>query len=126
MGSCPFCDRLATGHAVAANAAAAAFPDAFPVAEGHILVVPRRHVEDLFTLAEEEWLGVWVLVRAVRSQVREKADGWNVGVNVGTAGGQTIGHAHVHVIPRRDGDVPDPRGGVRWVLPVRADYWTKR
>jgi diadenosine tetraphosphate (Ap4A) HIT family hydrolase len=125
MENCPFCDRVATDHVATASALAMAFPDAYPVAEGHLLVVPHRHVEDLFALAEDEWHGLWALVREVQAQA-PPADGWNLGVNAGTAAGQTVAHAHVHLIPRRAGDVPDPRGGVRWVIPDRADYWTQR
>jgi diadenosine tetraphosphate (Ap4A) HIT family hydrolase len=125
MEDCPFCMRITAGDVTSASATAVAFPDAYPVAEGHLLVVPRRHVEDLFTLGEEDWYGVWALVREVQAQA-PSADGWNVGVNAGTTAGQTVAHAHVHLIPRHVGDVPDPRGGVRWVLPDRADYWTDR
>jgi diadenosine tetraphosphate (Ap4A) HIT family hydrolase len=125
MTDCPFCTRLAAGEVSAASATAAAFPDAYPVAEGHLLVIPRRHVEDLFALPVDEWDGVWGLVRQVQAQA-PPAEGWNLGVNAGPAAGQTVAHAHVHLIPRRAGDVPDPRGGVRWVLPDRADYWSGR
>lgn len=128
MSDCPFCVRAADGETVAANAAAVAFPDAFPVAAGHTLACPRRHVADLFALGADEWAGVWTLVREVQRLLATEvdADGWNVGVNAGQAAGQTVEHAHVHLIPRRAGDVADPRGGVRWVLPDHADYWSQR
>ena len=128
MSDCPFCVRAAGGETVAANDAAVAFPDAFPVAAGHTLVCPRRHVADLFALDESEWGEVWALVRKVQRLLATEvdADGWNVGVNAGEAAGQTVEHAHVHLIPRRAGDVADPRGGVRWVLPDQADYWSQR
>ena len=108
------------------TATALAFADAFPVTEGHTLVCPRRHVADLFQLHEHEWDGLWRLVRHVQQRLAAEvpADGWNVGVNAGAAAGQTVEHAHVHLIPRRIGDVVDPRGGVRWLLPNRADYWS--
>ncbi len=128
MGRCPFCVRVDADEVEATSPTAVAFADAYPVAVGHTLVCPRRHVADLFALNDEEWTGVWSLVRAV--QQRLAADlhpaGWNVGVNVGPAAGQTVLHAHVHLIPRRVGDATDPRGGVRWVLPDRADYWSSR
>jgi diadenosine tetraphosphate (Ap4A) HIT family hydrolase len=126
--TCPFCERAAEGELLAANAVAVAFPDAYPLAEGHTLVCPRWHVVDLFTLEEDAWVGLWALVRDVRRRLDADidADGWNLGVNAGRAAGQSVEHAHVHLIPRRAGDVADPRGGVRWVLPDRADYWSGR
>lgn len=104
-----------------------AFPDAFPVSDGHMLVVPRRHIERLETLTTEEWEDLFALVYRICQEVaaRPGVDGLNVGVNSGEAAGQTIEHAHVHVIPRRQGDVPDPRGGVRHVIPDKADYWSR-
>jgi diadenosine tetraphosphate (Ap4A) HIT family hydrolase len=125
---CPFCRRLAGGEVVAGSVHAVAFPDAFPVAEGHTLVCPRRHVASVFDLDSSEWGDLWALLREVRHRLADRypAEGWNIGVNVGATAGQTVEHAHVHLIPRRAGDVTDPRGGVRWVLPERADYWSGR
>ncbi len=93
--------------------------------EGHTLVVPERHVASLFDLDAEERADVWRLVDEVRAALLEShgPDGFNVGVNDGAAAGQTVWHAHVHVIPRYAGDVPDPRGGIRWVVPETASYW---
>ncbi len=110
------------------SAHSVALRDGYPVAPGHILVIPRRHVASVFDLRPEEWDDLWALVRRIRGEVPElrAADALNVGINDGPAAGQTVAHAHVHVIPRRHGDVPDPRGGVRWVLPASADYWTPR
>ncbi len=92
-----------------------------------MLVVPKRHVASLFDLSEVEQFAVWMLVAKVRATLMAelKPDGFNVGVNDGTAAGQTVMHAHVHVIPRRNGDVADPRGGVRWIMPSKASYWAK-
>jgi diadenosine tetraphosphate (Ap4A) HIT family hydrolase len=125
---CPFCARIDAGDVAGSSQGAVAFPDAYPVAPGHTLVCPRRHVEDLFRLADDEWDEVWSLVRVMRRELAATldADGWNIGVNVGPAAGQTVEHAHVHLIPRLSGDVADPRGGVRWVLPERAAYWRGR
>ena len=122
---CPFCQRLASGDVTEANAQAVAFTDAYPVAAGHTLVVPRRHVASVFDLAAEEYAALWALVAVVRARLATGpgALDFTLGVNDGAAAGQTVGHAHVHVIPRRAGDVRDPRGGVRWVLPERAGYW---
>jgi diadenosine tetraphosphate (Ap4A) HIT family hydrolase len=89
------------------------------------LVVPARHVADFFALSAEEQADVWRLVAEVRVDLARRfaPDGFNVGLNAGLAAGQTVDHAHIHVIPRFAGDVPDPRGGVRWVLPAKAAYW---
>ena len=99
--------------------------DAYPLAPGHLLVVPTRHVESLFSLSPEDQTALWALVAEARELLIEelRPDGFNIGVNDGAAAGQTVAHAHVHVIPRREGDVPDPRGGIRWVIPDRAPYW---
>ncbi len=126
-GHCPLCARIARGDAVAASpdGLAVAIRDAYPVAEGHTLVIPRRHEPDLLGLSAAETASLWELVHEVARRVLAEtgADGFNVGVNAGVAAGQTVMHVHVHVIPRRLGDVPDPRGGVRWVLHERAPYW---
>jgi diadenosine tetraphosphate (Ap4A) HIT family hydrolase len=90
-----------------------------------MLVVPTRHEGSFFALSREEQDDIWRLVAEVRNDLRDRLspEGFNVGVNDGTVAGQTVDHAHVHVIPRFTGDVRDPRGGVRWVLPERAAYW---
>lgn len=93
-----------------------------------MLVVPRRHEADYFALTVQEQAAMWSLVGLARERVqREKTpDGWNLGVNVGAAAGQTVGHAHIHLIPRYAGDVEDARGGIRWIIPARARYWEPR
>jgi diadenosine tetraphosphate (Ap4A) HIT family hydrolase len=90
-----------------------------------MLVVPRRHVASLFDLPEGEQAALWRLVAQVRSKLMAELqpDGFNIGVNDGLAAGQTVMHAHIHVIPRRLGDIADPRGGIRWVMPAKAMYW---
>lgn len=128
LPSCPFCGRVAAGEVTDSLGEAVAFPDSFPVARGHALVAPRRHVCDLLELTGAEWRDVWLLVEKVAARLRAEdgADGLNLGANIGVAAGQTVSHAHVHVIPRLHGDVPDPRGGVRCVIPARARYWEDR
>ena len=123
--ACPFCDRIAVGDLIAANDSAAALFDGYPLNPGHCLVVPRRHVADFFDLSQAEQADVWRLVAEIKARLdKERAPaGYNVGINVGAAAGQTVWHAHVHLIPRRAGDVEDPRGGVRWVIPAKAPYW---
>ena len=125
MADCPFCRRIAESAIVAGNELAVAFPDGYPVSPGHMLIVPRRHIPDFFQLTAEEQAAVWNLVAPVRRHIEEhhSPDGYNLGVNVGPAAGQTIAHAHFHVIPRYARDVEDPRGGIRWVIPKKAAYW---
>ena len=105
--------------------AAASVLDGFPISKGHCLVVPKRHVASLFELPGDEMRDVWALVERTRKLLRKRfrPDGFNVGVNDGIAAGQTVAHAHVHLIPRYKGDVADPRGGIRWVIPAKAKYW---
>jgi diadenosine tetraphosphate (Ap4A) HIT family hydrolase len=95
------------------------------VADGHTLIVPRRHVGSVYGLSAVEQEAIWTLVARVREELltRLAPDGFNIGLNDGLAAGQTVPHAHVHVIPRWNGDVPDPRGGVRWVVADKARYW---
>lgn len=121
---CPFC-RLEKHRIRLESEFAVAFLDGFPVTQGHTLVVPKQHVASLFELSAEEQASVWALVAQVRASLLAdfQPDGFNVGLNDGTAAGQTVMHAHVHVIPRRHEDVADPRGGVRWVVPDKAAYW---
>lgn len=125
---CPFCRKIDGGEVALAAELAVVLRDQFPVSPGHLLIVPRRHVADLFELTAAEQAAVWRLVPEARKLVERhnRPDGYNVGINVGAAAGQTVEHAHVHVIPRYAGDVPDPRGGVRWVVPGKAGYWEDR
>jgi diadenosine tetraphosphate (Ap4A) HIT family hydrolase len=124
---CAFCKPpperiwLATEHALV-------FADSFPISEGHTLVIAVRHVASVFDLSQEEQAAIWTLVGTVRAMVQERLhpDGFNIGINDGTAAGQTIAHALIHVIPRRKGDVPDPRGGIRWVIRDKAPYWDQK
>jgi diadenosine tetraphosphate (Ap4A) HIT family hydrolase len=126
--ACPFCAAAERRDILAANHHAVAISDAYPVNPGHALIVSRRHVADLFDLSADEQAALWALLPIVTRTLDKvhSPSGYNVGVNVGAAAGQTVGHVHVHVIPRYDGDVADPRGGVRWVLPDRANYWSSR
>jgi ATP adenylyltransferase len=99
--------------------------DAFPVAHGHLLAIPRRHESDYFSLGPAEVRACQQLLEQGRELLAEgdaSIEGFNVGVNCGTVAGQTVMHAHVHLIPRRRGDTPNPRGGVRGVVAGKADY----
>jgi len=125
MDSCPFCLRIRQRELALEAPLAVALPDGFPLNPGHTLVVPRRHVASYFDLTQDEQAELWSLVARTKAQLDERhhAAGYNVGINIGEVAGQTVGHAHVHLIPRHAGDVADPRGGIRWVIPERAAYW---
>ena len=120
---CPFC-HLPSERVVAANERALAVADAFPVTAGHTLVIPKRHVGCFFDLDLSEVEAVFQLLRVTREWLEQMhhPSGFNVGVNIGFAAGQTIMHAHVHLIPRYSGDVPEPAGGVRNVIPGKGRY----
>lgn len=122
---CVFCRELGEGHAIAEFGEAAALLDGFPVSEGHTLIVPKRHVADLFELGDGDIRDIWLLLRQVRDEIIRRDPSiraFNIGVNSGTDAGQTVPHAHVHLIPRRRGDTPDPRGGIRGVIPEQMSY----
>ena len=121
---CPFCPLLPTS-VIAENATCVALRDGYPVSPGHTLIVPRRHVASFFDLTADENRDMMDLVEVVRADLddRYSPNGYNIGLNEGTAAGQTVMHVHLHVIPRHEGDVSDPRGGIRWVLPKTAPYW---
>jgi diadenosine tetraphosphate (Ap4A) HIT family hydrolase len=99
--------------------------DAYPVSPGHSLVIPRRHVRSFFELTRTERIGVLELLDEAKKALDDELGpkGYNIGINDGPAAGQTIGHLHIHLIPRFDGDQADPRGGVRWIFPEKAAYW---
>ncbi|MBC2723865.1 MAG: HIT family protein, partial [Desulfosporosinus sp.] len=94
------------------------------VNEGHVLIVPKRHVVSLFDATQEEITSIWKLIEGVKELLDQRfhSNGYNIGVNVGAAAGQTIFHMHVHVIPRYDGDVEDPRGGIRKIKKSLVPY----
>lgn len=108
------------------NAHAFWIRDGFPVSRGHSLVIPRRHLASFFEATQEERSALLALLDDARAAAiaEFQPDGFNIGINDGAAAGQTVPHLHIHLIPRYAGDVQDPRGGIRWVLPERADYWT--
>lgn len=123
---CPFC-TLPESRVARRTPLALVVPDAYPVSPGHALIIPVRHVPSFFEATSEERFAVLEALDWARLDViaRHAPDGFNVGINDGTAAGQTIMHLHLHLIPRYAGDSPDPRGGVRWLFPEKAAYWTK-
>lgn len=121
---CPFChlpaERIAGG-----NALGLIVRDAYPVSTGHTLIIPRRHIGSFFELTTEERNALMALLDQARNELQSshQPQGYNIGINDGPAAGQTVPHLHIHLIPRYQGDLPDPRGGVRWVIPAKARYW---
>jgi len=121
---CAFCD-LDASRIIAENSLCFAIRDAFPVTERHTLIMPKRHVADYFLLYQPELNAVHSLLLDMKTEIAgqdEAVSGFNVGVNEGAAAGQTIFHCHVHLIPRRVGDVVNPRGGVRGVIRTKQSY----
>jgi diadenosine tetraphosphate (Ap4A) HIT family hydrolase len=124
QSDCIFCN-LPADRVIASNALAFAIRDNHPVTQLHTLVIPKRHAKTFFDLFEPERRAINRLLDELRTDVMKKdvsVSGFNIGMNSGDTAGQTIGHAHVHLIPRRQGDVQDPRGGVRGVIPGKAIY----
>ncbi len=124
---CPFCN-LPTVRIVGENEHAFWIRDSFPVSPGHSLVIPKRHIASFFDATPQERISLLELLdwAKVAAEAEFQPNGYNVGINDGLAAGQTVPHLHLHLIPRFKGDLADPRGGVRWVIPEKADYWTKR
>ena len=119
MTDCVFC-RAAKERTFLGNSLAVAIWDEFPVTPMHALIVPRRHAEDRFLLSSDEVAACDELIRLVREIVRQRdpsVDGFNIGENIGEVAGQTVFHSHIHLIPRRRGDVEYPRGGIRHIIP---------
>lgn len=121
---CAFC-TLPQQRLIAENAMAIAIRDGYPVSPGHTLLIPRRHVGSFFEMSGQERGDLLALLDRAKLALDEEfqPQGYNIGINDGMAAGQTVPHLHVHLIPRYDGDLPDPRGGVRWVIPDKAKYW---
>jgi diadenosine tetraphosphate (Ap4A) HIT family hydrolase len=122
---CPFCGPEILAQAVQEHRSVFAIVDRYPVTPGHHLVIPKRHRVDYFTMTAQERADADDLLRYLSGKLADSDPaiaGFNVGANAGSAAGQTVMHAHIHLIPRRPGDTPDPRGGVRAVIPGKAVY----
>ena len=120
---CVFCD---IDHSKITNQNTLAYvtPDKFPVTKGHTLIIPKRHVTDYFGLSESEITAINSLIfkKKEKLSLDITIEGYNIGVNCGKVAGQTVFHCHIHLIPRRKGDVENPRGGVRHVISGKGDY----
>ena len=124
---CLFCNTEKSGIDHENNLAYASY-DTYPVSDYHCLIIPKRHVKDYFELTNEELIACNDLVKIVKEEIINKDNtvkAFNIGVNVGKISGQSIMHCHIHLIPRREGDVENPQGGVRSVIPKKQHYKPK-
>ena len=122
--ACLFCE-IPKERVIAENALAYAIRDGFPVTPLHTLIIPKRHATTYFELLEEEILACNELIKNLRASIQSEdqtVDGFNIGMNAGESAGQTVFHCHIHLIPRRLGDVENPRGGVRHLIPGKGYY----
>ena len=121
---CVFCS-LPPERVIDENSTALAIRDGYPVSPGHTLLIPKRHTGSFFDLSELERADILTLLDRAKLFLDKEfqPQGYNIGINDGPAAGQTVPHLHVHLIPRYDSDVLDPRGGVRWVIADKAKYW---
>ena len=122
--TCIFCS-IDTSRVIARNKLAYAIKDGFPVTQEHTLIIPHRHAETFFDLTKDEISACLNLLREQRNHIIENdssVTGFNIGINAGASAGQTVFHCHIHLIPRRTGDVEDPRGGIRHVIPNKGYY----
>lgn len=127
--TCPFCGIHQTpshNSIVQSNEHAFLIRDGYPVSEGHSLIIPHRHTASFFDLTPTEQEAMFALLEQAKAELDNQYQpaGYNIGINDGAAAGQTVPHCHMHVIPRYEEPGKDPRGGVRWVVPERADYWS--
>ena len=125
---CLFCN-IKEGGVVHENDFAYASFDSYPVSKDHCLIIPKRHIKDYFELSKEELIACDKLVKIVKDEIinnDQSVKGFNLGTNIGKVSGQSIFHCHFHLIPRRDGDVENPQGGVRSVIPSKQHYTRKK
>jgi ATP adenylyltransferase len=122
---CIFCNKAKGGQILHENDYAFATLDGYPVSEGHTLIIPKRHFPDYFDITQKEHIAVHDIIKIRRKELLRadsSIEGFNTGANSGEVAGQTIWHCHIHLIPRRTGDTPNPRGGIRGVIPDRMSY----
>jgi len=121
---CLFCNTKESGIA-AENEFAYASYDSYPVSDFHCLIIPKRHVKDYFEMSDQELLACNDLIKKIKNEILAKdktVKAFNIGTNAGKMSGQSIMHCHIHLIPRREGDVENPQGGVRSVIPKKQHY----
>ena len=121
---CLFCNIEKSGCAHENELAYASY-DSYPVTEHHCLIIPKRHIKDYFDLSNKELIACNDLIQIVKVEITKKdpsIKGFNLGTNIGKVSGQSILHCHLHLIPRREGDVDNPQGGVRSVIPNKQHY----
>ena len=121
---CPFCELSKNVDIISETDLCLAFFDSFPVSPGHALIIPKRHVASYFDLSDQERDEMTKIMLSVKQELEERfhPDGYNIGVNVNQAAGQSVFHCHMHLIPRYKGDVANPRGGLRGVIPSKQYY----
>ena len=125
---CLFCDIKKSGCAHENKLAYASY-DSYPVTEHHCLIIPKRHIKDYFDLSNNELVACNELIQIIKKEITKKdptVKGFNLGTNIGKVSGQSILHCHLHLIPRREGDVDNPQGGVRSVIPNKQHYKRKK
>ena len=125
LTDCPFCGDNVEGRIIREYGTVIAIRDKYPVTKYHTLVLPRRHTPDFFTMTPRERRDAEALILSLKDDILKddhSVAGFNIGINCGEPAGQTIMHAHIHLIPRRPGDTPHPKGGVRGVIPGRMSY----
>ena len=124
---CLFCDSKKSGIAHENDLAYASY-DSYPVSDHHCLIIPKRHIKDYFDMTNDELIACNDLIQIVKNEIQSKdtnVKGFNIGTNAGKIAGQSIMHCHIHLIPRREGDVDNPQGGVRSVIPNKQHYKRK-
>ena len=124
---CLFCDSKKSGIAHENDLAYASY-DSYPVSDHHCLIIPKRHIKDYFDMTNDELIACNDLIQIVKNEILSKdinVKGFNIGTNAGKISGQSIMHCHIHLIPRREGDVDNPQGGVRSVIPNKQHYKRK-
>jgi len=125
---CPFCQKIKgpIEKLLFYNQDCVAFYDNYPISLGHVLIVPKKHVQNIYETMHAAQSEMADLVPTIMHRLQDKyplITGFNVGMNIGESAGQTVEHAHIHVIPRYDEDIEDPRGGIRNIIPAKAKYW---
>lgn len=127
MKPCAFC-VLPSDRIIDSSSLGLVFRDGFPISPGHTLIIPKRHVASFFELEAAERSELLALLDKAKAVLDKEyaPQAFNIGINDGAAAGQTVLHLHIHLIPRYKDDRTDPRGGVRWIIPEKADYWSQR